>query len=150
MSLRDECTEINPDWPQSGDLMVSDTHTALVFARYEPGERHPFANRADVPVFPGPEAAAAQLNQTKYFRDQAGTLVGPPRPEVRFDYLNHRGQGNPVKQKAELIYYASVSDPVFKAFTFRRYTDAVLDPWLRWTGIDNPWEATMANPFLPP
>jgi hypothetical protein len=51
--------------------------------------------------YPGEIKAAAQINVLEYFRDGDGQVIGPPGLGLRFDYLNHRGEGSPIKQWAE-------------------------------------------------
>jgi hypothetical protein len=128
----------NPHGPEPGDLILKPDHACLVFAVYPPGVRHPKSRDSTIPVFPGAVKAAAQFNVLEYFRDGEGQTIGPPVSATRFDYLNHRGQGIPVKQKAELIYYASVNDPDFKGFEFRMYNNTVLLNWTRWDGVGEP------------
>ena len=123
--------EPNPIGPQPGDLMINPDHTALVFRVWPPGAPHPLAYQDRIPLFPGREEAAKQLNQTKYFRDDP---FGPVQSQGQhIDYLNHRGVGTPKKEKAELILFADVGE-VRKEFQFRRYLKRVLCNWERWDG----------------
>lgn len=127
-------TTINRAGPQPGDLMCKADHVALVYKTYPPGVDHPQASDARVPIFPGPQVASRQLNQTEYFRADHSEV----NPTVHFDYLNHRGEGNPVKQKAELIYFADAMEMQKAGFEFRLYNAAVLDNWADWNGEGDP------------
>ena len=136
--LFDFNTEVNLDGPEPGDLMLSRKHAALVFATYPPGTPHPKAVDKSIPDFPGPEKAAAELDQLEYFRDTKNRSGTPAKDVRHFDYLNHRGDGKPVKQKAELIYFASVKEMTGLRYEFREYNDTVLDDWADWNGKDDP------------
>lgn len=127
-------TEVNPNGPAPGDLMSSADHTALVFKVYPPGQEHARASDPRIPIFPGPQVAAMQLTQTEYFRADHSDM----KPTVHFDYLNHRGQGTPTKQAAELIYFADAPQMQKEGFQFRRYSSAVLDNWVDWDGVGDP------------
>jgi hypothetical protein len=129
----------NPRGPEPGDLMLKPGHAALVFAVYPPGMRHPKSSDQTIPTYPGEIKAAAQINVLEYFRDGDGQVIGPPGLGLRFDYLNHRGEGSPIKQRAELIYYASVSDHSFRDFQFRSYNNTVLLNWTNWNGVGEPF-----------
>jgi hypothetical protein len=127
-------TTINRAGPEPGDLMCKTDHVALVYKTYPPGVDHPQASDTRVPIFPGPQVASRQLNQTEYFRADHSEV----NPTVHFDYLNHRGEGTPVKQKAELIYFADAMDIQKAGFEFRLYNAAVLDNWTDWNGEGDP------------
>jgi hypothetical protein len=43
-----------------------------------------------------------------------------------------------VKQKAELIYFASVDELSNDGFDFRKYNGLVLDGWADWDGHGDP------------
>jgi hypothetical protein len=135
-ALSSKNTIKNAKGPEPGDFLSSPEHTALVFAVYPPGVRHP-KSANNIPVYPGPNVAETQLNVLEYFRDKDGRSSGPPKPSVRFDYLNHRGTGKPVKQKAELIYYANVDDPDFSSYEFRKFHDTTFWNYIKWDGEDD-------------
>ena len=78
--------------------------------------------------------AAKQLTQTEYFRADHSSI----KPTVHFDYLNHRGEGTPIKQAAELIYFADAPQMQMDGFQFRRYKAAVMDNWTDWNGQGDP------------
>jgi hypothetical protein len=130
-SLLQKNTMTNPSGPQPGDLMSSTEHAALVFAvRAGPGA-HPRAADRSIAPFPGDMVARTQLNQTEYFRTTMSTVSAG----LYIDYLNHRGYG---KEKAELIYEASVAEIKGMGFDFRAYHPGVLDNWLDWDGLGDP------------
>jgi hypothetical protein len=104
--------------PEPGDLLLKSDHAAIVFATHQPGQRHPKAGDHSVLDYPGGTIAASQLNVLEYFRHPHERKPGPWAPIRHFDYLNHRGDSG--KQKAELIYYASVSEPDLSSFEFRK------------------------------
>jgi len=133
-SVFSQNTEVNPRGPEPGDLMCKPDHTALVFKVYPPGLDHPRASDTSIPIFPGPLMAAKQLTQTEYFRADHSSI----KPTVQFDYLNHRGEGTPVKQAAELIYFADAPQMQMDGFQFRRYKAAVMDNWTDWNGQGDP------------
>ena len=133
-SVFSQNTEINPIGPQPGDLMCKPDHTALVFKVYPPGLDHPRASDVTIPIFPGSFIAARQLTQTEYFR----TDHSAAKPTTHFDYLNHRGEGTPVKQAAELIYFADAPEMQLAGFQFRQYSARVLDNWIDWDGRGDP------------
>lgn len=143
-TLYEHNTEPNPVGPEAGDLMLQVGHAALVLDWYAPGRAHPRAKDALaglIPVFPGPDEAKRQLDTTRYFRGDPKEDPKSTDPKGRFDYLNHRGVGvdaQHIKQKAELIYAASVSDIAGQGFEFRRYTSEVLDDWSDWDGVSAP------------
>ena len=143
--LKKNTTPVTADvWP--GDLMLKEDHTALVFEMWDPGEDHALLQRADIPDFPGPETAAHDLNQLDYFRTPRLVTKGirsvspVEKTKAHIDYLNHRGEAfpknAPVKQKAELIYYADAQDMVTtQKLGFRRFgSHTVLNNWLGWDG----------------
>jgi hypothetical protein len=118
----------------SGDLMVKEDHTALVFGYYATGVRHPHEIRADIPDFPGPDTAVQQLYQLEYFGEPRTRVAGRPVCGSRellvdhVDYLNHRGEGKPKKEQAELIYFRSV--PYLRQreqLEFKRFRPIVLN-----------------------
>ena len=45
--------KVNPNLPAPGDLLSKSDHTALVFKVYPPGQDHPRASDASIPIFPG-------------------------------------------------------------------------------------------------
>src|SRR4029078_8053937 len=120
-SLFNQNMEPNPRGPEPGDLMIKEDHAALVFRVLPTVTPHPYATKygvpGGIPLFPGPAKAALELNQTRYFRDVP--VASYPWPH--FDYLTHRGDGKPKKQKAELIFFADVQDMLREGFQFRRY-----------------------------
>jgi hypothetical protein len=127
-------TVVNGRGPQAGDLMCKPDHTALIFKVYTAGEEHPRIRDTSIPIFPGPRIAAMQIAQTEYFRSDHSDI----RPTVHFDYLNHRGEGRPTKQAAELIYFADAPQMQLDGFQFRSYSPAVLDDWVDWDGLGDP------------
>jgi hypothetical protein len=127
-------TIVNPKGPEPGDLMCKPDHVALVFKVYPAGVDHPRASDTRIPIFPGPQIASRQLNQTEYFRADHSE----PTPTVHFDYLNHRGEGTPVKQAAELIYFADAIAMQKDGFQFRSYSPGVLENWSDWNGEGDP------------
>jgi len=50
-SVFNQNTEVSPNLPAPGDLMSKSDHTALVFD--PPGQDHPRASDASIPIFPG-------------------------------------------------------------------------------------------------
>jgi hypothetical protein len=135
-SLYTRNTKVNPSGPQTGDLMMTKGHAALVFNTYPAGRPHPFASRtAWIPMLPNKEEAAKQLHQTEYFRDDPNQ----PNGHSHIDYLNHRGQGKPPKVEAELIYYAdAVAMQQNFGFEYRMYNEKVLDNWNDWDALGIP------------
>jgi hypothetical protein len=145
-----EVKNLQDIWP--GDLMwkwnpvTKERHTAIIFNVLQSGRRHPKQLDSTIPDFPGPKVAAQQANVLEYFATQR--TLGPvfacsPKSlmEVHIDYLNHRGEGTPKKEKAELIYFRSASELQGEGFEFRRYTggvNGVLDNWERWNGEGTP------------
>jgi hypothetical protein len=127
-------SDVNPRGPEPGDLMCKPDHVALVFKTYPPNFAHPRATDKTVPLFPGPEIAKQQLTQTEYFRERPDA----PTPTVHFDYLNHRGEGVPRKQAAELIYFADALKMQQAGFQFRKYSRDVMDNWSDWNGEGDP------------
>jgi hypothetical protein len=120
--------------------MIKQDHAALVFRVWPSGLPHPNASqcgtKGGIPMFPGPTQAAMQLNQTRYFREQPMGPVQSKWPHI--DYLNHRGEGQPKKQKAELMYFADVQDMRSAGFQFRGYRKLVRDNWVGWDGSGDP------------
>ncbi len=109
---------------------------SLIFATYSPGQPHPKKNEFNksIPLFPGPDIAKTELNVLEYFSNNP--FARRP-PDIHFDYLNHRGEGapgKPKKEKAELIYFATLNDPQFKDFELRAYNENVKRDWRDWTG----------------
>lgn len=137
-SLYNVNTVVNANGPQAGDLLSAPGHTALVFNSFDPGQIHPKSTDKSIKNFPGSDAAASELNVLEYFRDVDGRYICPKDGVKHFDYLNHRGVGQPVKQKAELIYFARVDDPDLAGFTFRKFAPSVLQSWSNWDGNDDP------------
>jgi hypothetical protein len=123
----------NPRGPQPGDLMIGYGsglhHTALVYRVYAPGAPHPRAGDPTVPDFPGDEEAIAQAHQTEYFRSRQ------PDANVHVDYLNYRSRR---KDRAELIYFASVADMRSQGLEFRQWKPGVIDNWTDWNGRGDP------------
>jgi hypothetical protein len=134
VSVYNDNTVVNGRGPEPGDLMCKPDHVALVFKMYPPGLPHPRANDKRIPLFPGERAAAQQLNTTEYFREDPRA----PNSHVHIDYLNHRGEGTPRKQAAELIYFADAFKIRQMGFEFRMYSRDVLDNWLDWNGEGDP------------
>jgi hypothetical protein len=124
-------TVVNPGGPEPGDLMCKADHTALVFKVYPRGLAHPRANDKRIPLFPGPQIARTQLNQTEYFREDPTK----PTPTIHFDYLNHRGEG---KEAAELMLFADAMKLQADGFKFMKYAAAVMDNWTDWNGEGDP------------
>ena len=127
-------TAVNPRGPEPGDLMCKTDHVALVFKVYPAGVDHPRASDTKIPIFPGPVLASRQLTQTEYFRADHSER----NPTMHFDYLNHRGEGLPVKQAAELIYFADAFEMQKAGFQYRLYSQGVLDNWTDWDGEGDP------------
>jgi len=107
----------NPSGPQAGDLMLSTGHAALVINTYQAYVPHPKASNDRIPNFPGPDVAKTQLDQLEYFKSRE------PDNTVRFDYLNHRGQG---KEKAELLYFSKPEVMKGYGFQFRKFNKGVM------------------------
>lgn len=132
-SLWHRNTEINPNGPQPGDLMMAlgggMHHTALVYRVYPPGTPHPHANDQTVPDFPGDDIARVQRGQTEYFRSRQ------PDGFVHIDYLNYRSRRKGV---AELIYFASAELLRQDGFQFRKWRGGVIDNWTDWNGRGDP------------
>lgn len=140
-------TVVNPKGPQPGDLMirfktigpfVTDHHTALVFAVYSPGDRHPREHDFPLPRYPGNDAAL-KSDVTEYFRgtlgDDGTTKYKHADNDIHIDYLNSRGEK---KRKAELIYFANAKQLIDDGFEFRKYSRQVLDNWTDWNGEGRP------------
>jgi hypothetical protein len=116
-------TIVNPRGPEPGDLLLNAGHAALIFAVYAPGVPHPKRGKG-IPAYPGDEEAARQLHQLEYMRETGDGKV------THMDYLNHRGAGKPVKQGAELIYFADARKlSLEKRLEFRMYSRQVLKDW---------------------
>jgi hypothetical protein len=141
-------TDVNPDGPSAGDLlmrysegasgMADNHHTALIFAAYAPGVAHPKA-KSDTPSFPGPDEAMSQVRVTEYFMgtvdDDFVTKSRAPDAQTHFDYLNSRGNA---KRNAELVYFANAAQFLKIGFEFRKYSDFVLFDWPNWDGEGRP------------
>ncbi len=115
--------------PAAGDLMLTETHCALVYKVYAPGERHPQSGNSNIPNFPGSDKAKEQFNVTEYFKgtvdSQSGqTLHREPDNESHFDYLNSRSKH---KRNAELILFANVTQTRSDGFRFCTYAQSVLE-----------------------
>lgn len=134
-------SRINEYGPVPGDLMLrakekSDSHAALVFGTYSPGQPAipEYKDLKGYPNFPGGNSAMKQVNQTRYFRgdvDADGvTLSREPKPpfdkDVHFNYLNSRGNA---KRNAELIYFANERQLRNDGFDFYEYSFLVTDNW---------------------
>jgi hypothetical protein len=129
----------NEKGPEPGDLLLKPDHAALIFATYPPGQPHPKAADRTVPDYPGGKMAASQLDTLEYFRDIPGRAPGAFSAGIaHFDYLNHRGEGHPPKQKAELIYYAAGDDTELAGFEFRKFNWFVFWNWPGWDGSGDP------------
>jgi hypothetical protein len=130
-SLMDHNTEVNRGGPNYGDLMIKYGHAAVVYRTYPTGRIHPKAHDGSYAVFPGQTQAAQETNQTRYIRKDSD-----PRfvHDVHFDYLNHRGEGRPTKNKAELIINASAHEMKKEGFQFRIYSKSVTNDWKNWDG----------------
>ena len=143
-TLVERNTLVNPVGPQAGDLMLQAGHTALVLDWYAPGRTHRRAADTTSGVsslFPGPDEAKKPLNQMRSFRADSRDDPGRSDPKGRFDYLNYRGMGvddQPIKQKAELTYNASVTELEGSGVEFRKYDVGVLDDWSDWDGTGAP------------
>jgi hypothetical protein len=74
--------------------------------------------------------ASRQLTQTEYFRADHSER----NPTMHFD----RGEGLPVKQAAELIYFADAFEMQKAGFQYRLYSQGVLDNWTDWNGEGDP------------
>jgi hypothetical protein len=139
-SLFHQNMEPNPRGPEPGDVMIKEDHAALVFRVWPSGVPHLLANQwgisGGIPSFPGPAQAARELNQTRYFRDQPVAPIQSIWPHI--DYLNHRGEGKPKKEKAELMFFADVQDMRRDGFQFRKYRKLVRDNWEGWDGTGDP------------
>lgn len=145
-----EVKDLNDIW--SGDLIwkmdeaKDEHHTALVFNVLQAGQRHPRQLDPTIPNLPSPKVAAQQTNTLEYFATErtAGPLFAcSPKSlmEVHIDYLNHRGEGNPKKEQAELIYFRSAKELLAQGLQFRRYSggpNGVLDNWEYWDGEGKP------------
>ena len=123
-------TVANYAGPAPGDLMLTESHCALVYRVYPPGIPHPQWDNPRVPSFPGGDTAMEQGFVTEYFK---GTTVPYPqdvtahrRPDndYHFDYLNSRGNA---KRNAELIYFANARQAVQAGFVFCKYSAQVLE-----------------------
>ena len=127
--------------PVPGDLMLrakakDDSHAALVFGTYAPGQpAYPvYKDEVGYPNFPGGDAAMKDYNQTRYFRgdvDADGVTISrePKAPfdqDVHFNYLNSRGNK---KRNAELIYFANARQMRADGFDFFEYSLLVTDNW---------------------
>jgi hypothetical protein len=143
-SLYSQNLEPNPNGPQTGDLMTSRDHAALVYRVTPPGLVHPLANQFRpptskdarlIPLFPGDAQATRERNQTKYFRVEPEPYGPVASLDVHFDYLNHRGEHKPA---AELIMYASGPAMKKDGFQFKKYRPHVLDNWTDWDGTGDP------------
>jgi hypothetical protein len=116
-------TEINLFGPQSGDLLLSDSHAGLVIDSYPAGVGHPKAGDTSIESWVDQATALRQVNVLEYFRDNHGVINDENRLKVHFDYLNHRGSKKP---KAELIYFRRAEDARSDGFEFRKYNSSVL------------------------
>lgn len=116
-------TEMNPFGPQSGDLLLSDSHAGLVIDSYPPGVPHPKAGDSSIKSWVDPATALQEVNVLEYFRDNHGMINDENKTKVHFDYLNHRGEKKP---KAELIYFRRAMDAIADGFEFRKYKSGVL------------------------
>jgi hypothetical protein len=116
-------TELNPFGPQSGDLLLSKGHAAIVIEAYLPGLPHPKAADTSIKDWVDPDTAETEINVLEYFRDHHGALTEENKTMAHFDYLNHRGEKKP---KAELIYYRRVKDAIDDGYWFRKYNSGVL------------------------
>lgn len=130
-------TEVNPDGPQAGDLMIDFDgrihHSALVFAVYLRGIPHPMSKMqhiqdfpADTPLQDGDEIAIHQP-YTEYFRDR------DPNSDQHIDYLNHRS--NRKAAGAELIYFAKVGQIRKAGFEFRKWSKDVMIDAAGWNKL---------------
>lgn len=116
-------TEINPSGPQSGDLLLSDSHAGLVIDSYPPGVGHPKASDDSIKSWVDQATALKEVNVLEYFRDNHGVINDENKLKVHFDYLNHRGSKKP---KAEIIYFRRAEDAISDGFEFRQYKADVL------------------------
>ncbi len=123
-------TVANYAGPAPGDLLLTESHCALVYRVYPPGIPHPQWNNPRVPSFPGGDTAMEQGTVTEYFK---GTTVPYPQDvtsnrgpdkDYHFDYLNSRGNA---KRKAELIYFANARQALQAGFAFCQYSAQVLE-----------------------
>ncbi len=115
--------------PAPGDLMLTETHCALVYKVYAPGERHPQSSNTNIPNFPGPATAKEQFNVTEYFKGTVEPQYGmtfhrEPDKEYHFDYLNSRSKH---KRNAELLYFANATQTRADGFLFCTYAPSVLE-----------------------
>jgi hypothetical protein len=120
-----------------GPISYPDSHAALVFGTYRPGQAADSEYKDDpatYPNFPGGDVAMKQLNQTRYFRgdvDANGVTlsreVTPPfDKDIHFNFLNSRGDA---KRNAELIYFANARQLLGDGFSFCEYSYFVTDNW---------------------
>ena len=141
-------SRVNQYGPVPGDLMLRakqgwfgpfaypESHAALVFGTYRPGQRAEpeYKDVKGYPNFPGGDAAMKDVSQTRYFRgdvDSNGiTIAREPKPpfdkDVHFNYLNSRGDA---KRNAELIYFANERQVRDDGFNFYEYSLLVTDNW---------------------
>src|SRR4051794_28807293 len=139
-------SRVNEYGPVPGDLMLraeakDDSHAALVFGTYAPGQPAfpEYRDPAGYPSFPGGDAAMKNYNQTRYFRgdvDADGVTIArePKAPfdkDVHFNYLNSRGNK---KRNAELIYFANARQMREDGFDFFEYSLLVTDNWADFDG----------------
>ncbi|MEZ5425759.1 MAG: hypothetical protein R2747_05805 [Pyrinomonadaceae bacterium] len=121
--LYEKNTVVNNHGPQSGDLLLSDSHAGLVIDSYPPGVGHPKAGDTTIKSWVDQETALREINVLEYFRDNHGVINEENRLKVHFDYLNHRGSKKP---KAEIIYFRRAEDARNDGFEFRQYNSSVL------------------------
>ena len=118
----------NPAGPAPGDLLLNETHCALVFRVYPPGARHPHADNSKIPNFPGDLTAKEQFHTQEYFLGTTTPYFGVTQhrnadTDFHFDYLNSRSNS---KRNAELIYFANARQALQAGFVFCQYSAGVL------------------------